>query len=56
MDGEHITVKISAKFTKRLDELARSLGYTSRDEVVEEAVRRFLEGFEPLGDPGSEEP
>ena len=47
MNEDQITVKISAKFSKRLDEIAWKLGYASRDEVVEDAVRRFLEGFEP---------
>lgn len=47
MDEEQITVRISARFSKRLEEIARKLGYTNRDEVVEDAVRRFLEGFEP---------
>jgi len=50
LDSERITVEISASFAEKLDEIAQRLGYTSRDEVVEEAVKRFLEGFESLGE------
>ena len=36
-------VRIAPNLLPRLDEIARKLGYKRRDEVVNDAVRRFIE-------------
>ncbi len=36
-------VKIRRDLLPRLDEIAQRLGYKSRDEAVNDAVRRFIE-------------
>ena len=39
----YVTVKIPAELAARLDELASDLGYHSRAEIVNDAVRRFID-------------
>ena len=43
MRKEFTTVKIPSELARRLDEVAKDLGYTSRAEVVDDAIRRFIE-------------
>jgi metal-responsive CopG/Arc/MetJ family transcriptional regulator len=43
MRKEYTTVKIPTELAKRLDAVARNLGYTSRAEIVNDAIRRFIE-------------
>jgi metal-responsive CopG/Arc/MetJ family transcriptional regulator len=40
--NEYITVKIPVELAERLDEIAKDLGYRSRAEIVNDAIRRFL--------------
>ncbi len=39
----YATVKIPIELAASLDELAESLGYRSRAEMVNDAIRRFIE-------------
>jgi metal-responsive CopG/Arc/MetJ family transcriptional regulator len=43
MRKEYTTVKIPTDLAKKLDEVAKNLGYTSRAEIVNDAIRRFIE-------------
>ena len=43
----YVNVKIRRELASRLDEIAPRLGYEDRDEVVEDAVRRFMDAVEP---------
>jgi metal-responsive CopG/Arc/MetJ family transcriptional regulator len=43
MRKEYTTVKIPTELAKRLDAVAKNLGYTSRAEIVNDAIRRFIE-------------
>jgi metal-responsive CopG/Arc/MetJ family transcriptional regulator len=40
--NEYITVKIPLELAEKLDRVARDLGYRSRAEIVNDAIRRFL--------------
>lgn len=40
---EYTTVKIPTELAKKLDEVGKNLGYTSRAEIVDDAIRRFIE-------------
>lgn len=40
---EYTTVKIPTELARRLDAAAKNLGYTSRAEIVNDAIRRFIE-------------
>jgi metal-responsive CopG/Arc/MetJ family transcriptional regulator len=40
--NEYITVKIPVELAEKLDRVARDLGYRSRAEIVNDAIRRFL--------------
>jgi metal-responsive CopG/Arc/MetJ family transcriptional regulator len=40
---EYTTVKIPTELARKLDIVARNLGYASRAEVVNDAIRRFIE-------------
>ncbi|MDG7016118.1 MAG: ribbon-helix-helix protein, CopG family, partial [Nitrososphaerota archaeon] len=43
----YVNVKIRRELASRLDEIAPRLGYEDRNEVVEDAVRRFMDAVEP---------
>jgi metal-responsive CopG/Arc/MetJ family transcriptional regulator len=40
---EYTTVKIPTELANRLDAVAKDLGYSSRAEIVSDAVRRYIE-------------
>jgi metal-responsive CopG/Arc/MetJ family transcriptional regulator len=40
---EYTTVKIPTELARRLDSVGKNLGYTSRAEIVNDAIRRFIE-------------
>ncbi len=42
MRNEYITVKIPVELAEKLDRVAKDLGYRSRAEIVNDAIRRFL--------------
>jgi metal-responsive CopG/Arc/MetJ family transcriptional regulator len=44
-EDHFVTVRIRHTYVSTLDEIARRLGYAGRDEVVEDAVRRFVESL-----------
>ncbi len=46
MRKEYTTVKIPVELSYRLDGMAKELGYSSRAEIVNDAIRRFLESRE----------
>ncbi|MDG6988827.1 MAG: hypothetical protein JRN21_05810 [Nitrososphaerota archaeon] len=48
---QFVKVKIRHTYVSTLDEIAGRLGYAGRDEVVDDAVRRFVEslGLVPEG-------
>ncbi|MGA2874489.1 MAG: ribbon-helix-helix domain-containing protein [Nitrososphaerales archaeon] len=41
--SSYVTVKIPSELAARLDGLATDLGYHSRAEIVNDAVRRFID-------------
>ena len=41
--SDYVTVKIPAELAAKLDDMARDLGYHSRAEIVNDAVRRFID-------------
>jgi len=43
MRSDYKTVKIPSELAAKLDALARGLGYRSRAEIVNDAIRRFIE-------------
>ena len=43
----YVYVKIRRELASRVDEIAPRLGYKDRDDVVEDAVRRFMDAVEP---------
>lgn len=43
MRKDYTTVKIPTDLAKKLDDVAKNLGYTSRAEIVNDAIRRFIE-------------
>jgi metal-responsive CopG/Arc/MetJ family transcriptional regulator len=40
---EYTTVKIPSELARSLEEVAENLGYASRAEIVNDAIRRFIE-------------
>jgi metal-responsive CopG/Arc/MetJ family transcriptional regulator len=40
--NEYITVKIPVELAEKLDQIVKDLGYRSRAEIVNDAIRRFL--------------
>lgn len=40
---EYTTVKIPTELANKLDAVAKDLGYTSRAEIVSDAIRRYIE-------------
>ena len=43
----YVNVKIRRELASMLDEIVPRLGYEDRDEVVEDAVRRFMNAVDP---------
>jgi len=43
MRASYATVKIPQELAKTLDEFARDMGYRSRAEIVNDAIRRFID-------------
>ena len=43
MRKEYKTVKIPTELATKLDAAVKNLGYTSRAEAVNDAIRRFIE-------------
>ncbi|MDG6937969.1 MAG: ribbon-helix-helix protein, CopG family [Nitrososphaerota archaeon] len=43
--SEYTNVKIRRDLAGKLDEVVRKLGYSSRDEVAEDAIRRFVDAL-----------
>jgi metal-responsive CopG/Arc/MetJ family transcriptional regulator len=48
MRGRYATVKIPYELAAKLDVLVNELGYRSRAEVVNDAIRRFLDSRKQL--------
>jgi metal-responsive CopG/Arc/MetJ family transcriptional regulator len=45
MRKEYTTVKVPTELAKILDGAVKNLGYTSRADVVNDAIRRFIESI-----------
>ena len=45
--ARYARVKIRWELAAKLDEVAERLCYRSRDEVVEDAIRRFIDALVP---------
>jgi metal-responsive CopG/Arc/MetJ family transcriptional regulator len=43
MRSKYATVKIPEELARKLDEYAADLGYRSRAEIVNDAIRRFID-------------
>ena len=43
MRKQYATVKIPVELSSRLDEYVAKLGYRSRAEIVNDAIRRFID-------------
>ncbi len=43
MRNNYVTVKIPSELAAQLDEISRGLGYRSRAEIVNDALRRFID-------------
>lgn len=46
--GKFVTVKIPSELASKLDSLALNFSYRSRAEIVNDAVRRFLDARKRL--------
>jgi len=46
MRKDYTTVKIPTDLARKLDDVAKNLGYSSRAEIVNDAIRRFIENHE----------
>ena len=46
--GKFVTVKIPSELASKLDRLALDLSYRSRAEIVNDAVRRFIDARKRL--------
>jgi metal-responsive CopG/Arc/MetJ family transcriptional regulator len=42
MRKEYTTVKVPTELTKRLDSAVKNLGYSSRADLVSDAIRHFI--------------
>jgi len=59
MRGNYATVKIPQELAAKLDEFVADLGYRSRAEIVNHAIRRFIDERKKLDStrlPKTEEP
>jgi metal-responsive CopG/Arc/MetJ family transcriptional regulator len=49
MRSKYTTVKIPTELAAKLDNYAREMGYRSRAEIVNDAIRRFIDERTRLG-------
>lgn len=49
MRAKYATVKIPSELADKLDEFVSDLGYRSRAEIVNDAIRRFIDDRRRLG-------
>ncbi|MDG6951584.1 MAG: CopG family transcriptional regulator [Nitrososphaerota archaeon] len=47
MKSGYVNVKVRRELASRLDDIASRLGYRNREEVVDDAVRRFMDALGP---------
>ncbi|MDG6917034.1 MAG: CopG family transcriptional regulator [Nitrososphaerota archaeon] len=47
MKSGYVNVKVRRELATRLDDIASKLGYRNREEVVDDAVRRFMDALGP---------
>ncbi len=45
MRKEYTTVKIPTELANLLEDVVKNLGYSSRAEIVNDAIRRFIESM-----------
>lgn len=45
MEGERLEITLSEELLKKMDEIIELLGFGSREELVEAAVRRFVDMY-----------
>ena len=53
MRAKYATVKIPQELATKLDEFASEMGYRSRAEIVNDAIRRFIDERKRLGFPST---
>jgi len=51
MRAKYATVKIPQELASRLDEFVDDMGYRSRAEIVNDAIRRFIDERKRLDNP-----
>jgi len=51
MRAKYATVKIPQELASRLDEFVSDMGYRSRAEIVNDAIRRFIDERKRLDNP-----
>jgi len=51
MRAKYATVKIPQELASRLDEFVSNMGYRSRAEIVNDAIRRFIDERKRLDNP-----
>jgi len=56
MRSNYATVKIPSELASKLDELAANTGYRSRAEIVNDAIRRFIDERKRLDISPQQEP
>ena len=55
MRANYATVKIPQELAEKLDEYVADLGYRSRAEIVNDAIRRFIDEKKRLNYPENEQ-
>jgi len=53
MRAKYATVKIPQELATKLDEFVADLGYRSRAEIVNDAIRRFIDERKRLDNPSA---
>jgi len=48
-DKSREPIEISKELLKKIDDIAEKLGYTSREEFIEAAIRRLIDKYLILG-------
>ncbi|RJS90418.1 hypothetical protein DRO56_02365 [Candidatus Bathyarchaeota archaeon] len=48
-DKSREPIEISKELLKKIDDIAEKLGYTSREEFIETAIRRLIDKYLILG-------
>jgi metal-responsive CopG/Arc/MetJ family transcriptional regulator len=51
MRKDYTTVKIPTELAEKLDFVSKDLGYASRAEIVNDAIRRFIEARIKISEP-----